>query len=115
MYYAGTILIIEVGVTAVGHSHPYMYSCECLLPDKKCHPVSRLAKMSSSDTETRHPQLDIYIYHLMFFLNNSIIIKAVASILPNSTANANKNIRWQAKQTPTDFKAVLKKILLKAP
>uniref|UniRef100_A0A670HRI5 Uncharacterized protein n=1 Tax=Podarcis muralis TaxID=64176 RepID=A0A670HRI5_PODMU len=32
---------------------------ECLLPDKKSHPVSRLAKMSSSDTETRHPQLDM--------------------------------------------------------
>uniref|UniRef100_A0A803VZH1 Uncharacterized protein n=1 Tax=Ficedula albicollis TaxID=59894 RepID=A0A803VZH1_FICAL len=32
-----------------------MHSRECLLPDRKCHPVSRLAKMSSSDTETRHP------------------------------------------------------------
>lgn len=48
----------------------HMYSRECLLPDTKGHPESRLAKLSSSDTETaeemnssdkRHPQLDTYL------------------------------------------------------
>lgn len=45
----------------------------------------------------------------------SIITKTVASTLPNSTANANKNTRWQTKQTSTGFKAILEKILFKAP
>uniref|UniRef100_A0A8C2UA37 Uncharacterized protein n=1 Tax=Coturnix japonica TaxID=93934 RepID=A0A8C2UA37_COTJA len=42
------------GTLQKGHC-TLMSDRECLLPDKKCHPVSRLAKMSSSDTETRHP------------------------------------------------------------
>lgn len=55
-----------------------MYSRECLLPDTKGHPESRLAKLSSSDTETakemnlsdkRHPQLNTFKTDYLKYFN----------------------------------------------
>lgn len=43
------------------------------------------------------------------------ITALVASTFPKRTANANKNTRWQTKQTSNGFKAVLEKNLVKAP
>lgn len=58
-----------MGVVSTGHCDGHVYRHECLLPDTKCHPESRLARLSSSDSETeeemnssdkRHPQWDTF-------------------------------------------------------
>uniref|UniRef100_A0A803TAS5 Uncharacterized protein n=1 Tax=Anolis carolinensis TaxID=28377 RepID=A0A803TAS5_ANOCA len=65
-------------VTLSGGHFPFV-GRECLLPDKKSHPVSRLVKMSSSDTETRHPQLDNDYQSFIFFVSqiNYFILRPV--------------------------------------